>query len=78
MTMTDLRYRTWSGHPMTRGTKLAARIDALGYQLVDVTAATGIDRWCLNNYLNLRTKPSKASMRKLCAFLQCEPEHISE
>lgn len=65
-------------HPLTQGSKLADRMQALGYQQQDVADGTGIDRWQLNDYTNKRKKIGPRQLARLATFLQCEPEVIYE
>jgi transcriptional regulator with XRE-family HTH domain len=68
--------RRASGHPLTQGTKLADRIQALGYTMQDVADATGVDRWRINDFLNRRKKPVPTVLRRFADFLECEPETL--
>jgi plasmid maintenance system antidote protein VapI len=67
------------GHmPMTPGTPLADRIQALGYMLKDVAEGTGINRWRLNDYLNRRRRIMPRDRQRLTEFLHCEPEALGD
>jgi transcriptional regulator with XRE-family HTH domain len=63
---------------MTEGTKLAARIKALGYSLNEVCDGTGMDRWQINDYLNRRHRPRTKTLLRFARFLECEPETIRD
>jgi transcriptional regulator with XRE-family HTH domain len=66
------------GYPLTEGTKLADRVQALGLMLKDVAEGTGIDRWQLNDYLCRRVRITPRNLQRLAEFLQCEPESLIE
>jgi hypothetical protein len=63
---------------MTPGTKLADRIEVLGYTVRSVAAQTRISRFDLNDYLNKRRPISAMHLHRLCTFLHCEPEALRE
>lgn len=63
---------------MTQGTKLADRIQALGYTVTDVVEGTGMDRWQINDYLNRRHRPGAKVLLRFARFLECEPETLRE
>lgn len=58
----------------SRATRLGQRMHVLGFQVGELSAVTGLNRWLLNDYLQGRKVPSPASMQKLCQALSCEPE----
>jgi transcriptional regulator with XRE-family HTH domain len=66
------------GRNFTRGTKLAERMDLLGYSVKDIATGTGIDRFMLNDYLNRRKPISPRHMMRLCAFLKCSAESLTD
>lgn len=60
-----------------RDTPLAKRMEVLGFQVNELSAVTGINRWRLNDYLHARRRISTSDMFKLTAALSCEPETIA-
>jgi hypothetical protein len=60
------------------GTKLAARLDLMGFSLADVQRQTGICRWDMNDYMHRRRHISPGHLIRLCRLLHCEPETIYE
>ena len=64
--------------PMTQGTKLADRMQALGYSVTDTAQGTGLSRFTLNDYLNQRYPIPPRQLNRLARFLHCQPEVIHD
>lgn len=65
-------------NPFPRITKLAARMDLLGYTVTDVANGAGVNRWHLNDYLHKRKQIAPIHLARLCTFLKCSPESLVE
>lgn len=62
----------------SRSTKLGQRMDRLGYTMIEVSRGTGITREHLRLYMGFGKPISARHMLRLCAFLKCEPEALTE
>ena len=57
-------------------TPLGRAITRRGIKVRDLSDATGIDLWRLNDYIHMRTRPDPVSLAKLCHAIGCQPHDI--